>query len=881
MGVRTRLSASLRRWMPGGKDQFRNDISEELKSHVDEITEANIKAGMSPDEARRQAVLRFGNVGALSDSCQSERRVFRLEETTKDLRFSVRILRRSPGFTIIAVLTLALGIGGTTAIFSVVNSVLLKPLPISDPDRTFIVWSVWKDDIGSVSAGNYVDIREQSRTFEHMSASQISNFTLEDNETPERLAGARVTANYFSVFGVQPLLGRTFSESEDQPGNDSVVLLSEPVWRGRFNADPNILGRTIRLSSQTFTVIGVMPASFDPVTNHEQLWVPMAFTPERRAMHDEHSYLIVGLLKPGVTMQQAQSEMDSIAKVQQERYPKENLSMGPRGIRLESLEDAIVKDIRPALYMLLGAVGLVLLIACVNVGTLQLARARARRKEIAIRSALGASSWRVLRQLLAESLLLSTLGGILGLLVAHWTLRFIISRAPESIARIEQASLDSVALGFAVVAVLFAAVLSGGWAAARARKADPGRELGSGRTSGGAAVQDGLRGAMVVTEVALAIMLLVGAGLLIRSAMAASRMELGFDPSHLLVGRVSLPETRYKDPATLKSAFRQIEENARSIPGVQSAALVNRTPMSGGSSNGLVPEGKTMQDIIQSDFRLVSPAYLATARIPLKIGRTFTDADTESSTRVIVINEKLAEAAFPGENPIGKRIRCCDQHMKTVVGVVGNVRAHGLTEDLGPEFYLPVQQAPEDSWRWTGRSMEVVLRTSADPSAATNDLRSIVKRFDPTVPVYLISSMEQRISDTLEERRFTMFLLTSFAALALFLAAIGIYGVLSYTVTQRTQEIGIRIALGANRTQVLRLVVGHGLRLVAIGTLLGMLGALGASRLMTTLLFSVAPTDAASFTLAGIVLLALATLASYIPAARAMRIDPVVALRYE
>jgi putative ABC transport system permease protein len=877
----TSMARKLKRWLPGGKERFRDEIQEELKQHVEELTQENLRAGMSPEEARRAAVLRFGNVGAISDGVQAEHRVFRMEEVGKDLRFGARMLRRTPGFTIVAVLTLALGIGGTTAVFSVVDGVVLRPLPVHDPDRLVIVRGLWRGEPQAIAAADFANLQAHTETLEIVAATENTSFTLEDERSPDRLTGQRVTGRYFDLFGVEPLLGRTFGVAEDEPGNAGVVVLSNAMWRARFNADPDVLGRTVRLSGRQHEIIGVMPAHFDLTRQRERLWVPMAFTPEQKQVYDEQPYLTYGRLKPGVTLEQARSDLSVLMELRVRNDPREK--DGGRSFTVQRLDDALLEETRPAMYLLLGAVGLVLLIACVNVGTLQLARARSRRKEIAISAALGASTWRVARQLLTESLLLATAGGVLGLLFAHWMLKAIISRAPIDIPRITYATIDGRVLLLTFFLVLLAALITGAWAAARARRIDPGTELGFGRTSGGASVRDRLRGTLVTAEVAMALVLLVGAGLLIRSAVEANRVDLGFEPENLLVGRVSLPLARYGDLGRFMTAVRQIEAEAAALPGVQKAAVADAAPLSSRMSNGLIPEGKpqTLEYLIQSASQFVTPAYFATMRIPLLLGRNFTDADRADAPKVVVINQVLAAAAFPGEEPIGKRLSWGPEAMLEVVGVVANVPNYGITTTVPPQFYFPLAQILPDMIRWTGGELEVTVRTAADPTRHANDLRAMMQRVDPAVPVYAVGPIEERIATMLRQRRFTTMLLTSFAVLAVFLASIGIYGVLSYMVTQRTQEIGIRVALGASRRQVLRLVFGDGLRLVALGAAIGIGGALAVTRLMTDLLFRVEPHDSATFILSAVALVLLALLASYVPAARALRIEPTVALRNE
>ena len=808
-----------------------------------------------------------------------------METLLQDVRYGFRMLGKTPVFTAVAVITLALGIGANTAIFSVVNSVLLKPLPFDRPERVMLVRETWQGQNGSVSAGNFVDWQQQSTTFEQLGAAQVSSFNFAAQETPERVVGDRVTHNFFSVFGVAPILGRTFAPSEDQPGHERVVVLSERVWRRRFQSDSSILGRTLQMDGSGYIVIGVMPAKFDPVQNSDELWVPIAFTPERKAQHDEHSYLVVGRLKPGISMAQAQSEMDAIAHRQALKYPQED---GDRGAGVSRLDDVLLSSFRPALYMLLGAVGFVLLIACANIGNLQLVRSRARSKETAIRSALGASPRRLLQQLIVESMVLALAGGCAGLVTAYCGVGWLVRVAPD-IPRLAEASVDGRAVIFTVVATLFAAVLFGSWAAVRAAFAETGWALTEGTRGSAVASRDRVRSALVVSEVALALMLLAGAGLLIRSAWLVSKVNVGFDSSHLLIARVSLPLKQYSSSEDSKSTFRRILEETQRLPGVETAAVASNVPLKGASTNGLIPEGRPLKEAsaINSRFNLVSPDYFYVVRMPLKLGRTFVDADRAGAPKVAVISETLAHMAFGGQDPIGKRIACCEAgpdgkpDWKEVIGVVGDVRAWGLDQDVQPEFYLPITQAPTASWDWIQRSMDIVVRSTADPGALTNSVRQAVLKVDAGVPVYGVETMDQLIAGSVEQSHFNTLLMSVFASVAVLLAAVGIYGVLSSLVAQRTHEIGIRMAVGAQREDVLRLVIEHGMRLTLIGISVGVVGALLTSRILNSLLFRIKATDFITMAAVSCLLMAVALVASYVPARRASKVDPMVALRYE
>ncbi len=804
-----------------------------------------------------------------------------------DLRYGLRMLAKNPGFTIVAVLTLALGIGATTAIFSVVNAVLLKPLAISNPSQVVYVQEKWKGIYPGLSVGNFADIERQSSSYADLCASTDAGFNLATPEAPERVQGEYATADYFATFGVQPLAGRVYTLDEDAPGRPHVVVISERLWRKHLQGDPSAVGRQLRINGVTYTVIGVMPNSFDPLLLKSDVWLPEAFSPQQLADHDNHYLNVVGRLKPGVTLGQAQAELNVIAQRLQKQYPLDDKD---RGYRATQLSTALLGEQRPALRMLLCAVGFVLLIACANIANLQLARARGRQKEIAVRAALGASPRRIVRQLLAESLMLGIASGALGVLIAYWGVSGIVGYGPARVPRLDQSSVDPRTLEFACAVTLFSCFLFGLTPALRSASTRLSEAFAeSGATARGS--RDPIRAGLVVGEVALALMLMAGAGLLIRSALVVSHLDPGFDASDLIVGRVGLPDVAYHDPAVARQTFERMIQAAAALPGAESAGVVSRAPLAGGwSSNGLIPEGKPIDisNAVNSQLQIVSPGYLSTARIPLKAGREFTDLDTRDKAMVAIINETLARTMWPGENPIGKRFSCCEDGPKgrldpmwhEVVGVVGDVRTLGLDRQVQPQFYLPMAQMPPSAWDWIGRTMDLVVRTHGGVFPA-GDLRTTVASIAPGVPVYNLSTEREKISGTLEESHFDTFLLSVFAALALVLCSVGIYGVLSYVVAQRTRHIGIRMALGATPGKILGDVLAYGMRLAAIGLAIGLIGAALSTRLLSSLLYGVMPIDPLTFVAISVLLVAVALLACYVPARRATKIDPMEALRYE
>jgi predicted permease len=805
----------------------------------------------------------------------------------QDLRYALRQLRKSPGFATVAVMTLALAIGANAAMFSVIRAVLLTPLAMEEPSRLVYVQEHWQDIFPGLSVGNFVDVQQQNTSFAILAASGGASFNLVTGETPERVEGEIVTANYFSAFGVHPISGRVFVPEEDRPGHSQVAVISERLWRTHFHANRMISGQVVTVNGLPYSLIGVMPKTFDPLLTNSDMWVPAAYSARQLADHDDHYLNVIGRLKPGVSLLAAKSELDLIAQRLQQQYPVDDKD---RSFRLTPLATALLGDQRLILWTLLAAVGFLLLIACANVANLQLARARTRTKEIAVRAALGASANRIAGQLLIENAVLGLASGSVGVLLAYWGVSWIVAHGPVDVPRLNQSSVDGMVLAFACGIAFLSSLLFGSAPALRAASmqlSDAFKE----RSGTSSVSRDEVQSVLVVGQIALALLLMTGAGLLIRSALLVLRMNPGFDTVNVITGRIGLPDATYHDPRAARQAFERMIEATEALPGVQSAAVVSRAPLAEGwSSNGIIPEGKALDpsNAVNALLQIVSPSYLSTARIPLKAGRGFTAQDTRDTTLATIVNETLARTIWPGEASIGKRFACCEAGPKggmdpvwhQVVGVVGDVRAQGLDRQIQPEFYLPLAQMPPNAWDWLGRTMDLVVRTRGGTFSA-NDLRTAVASIAPGVPIYQLSTMQQKIAGTLEERHFDTYLLALFAGIALLLSAMGVYGVLSHVFTQRTRDIGIRMALGATRGQVARQVLGYGLWLITLGIGLGLASASVGMRLLSSLLYGVRSTDTTTFTATSCILASVGLIACYLPARRAMRVDPMVALRYE
>ena len=808
----------------------------------------------------------------------------------QDIRYGLRMLLKSPSVSIVATIALALGIGANTAIFSVVNAVLLRPLPYPNSDALMSLFE--KDQSrgvvqGSYAYPNFFDLRAQNHVFDHIAAYHDSDFIMTGSGEPVHLQGGVVTADLFSVLGTAPLVGRTFLPDEDKPTETGrVVVLSERMFASRFNSDPNVLNHPIMLDGKSYTVVGVMPHGFEfPIQNEPlDLWTTIADdasgTSPITSQRGAHFLHVIARLKPGVSEAQAQAEVDAIAQRLEQQYPDTNTR---KGIRLESALVALVGDIRPALLILLGAVACVLLIACANVANLLLARAMTRHKEMAIRSALGASRMRVVRQLLTESVLLSFAGGLLGLALAVWWSDLLITLGKKDIPRAIQVGLDWRVLGFTLGVSVLTGLVFGLVPALHSAKTELTESLKEGRGAGGSARRNRVRGVLVVAELAIAVVLLVGAGLLIQSLWRLQHVSPGLQPQNILTFNVSLPDVRY--PSEKQARFYgDLMTRVQSLPGIQSVSAVLPLPLSGDRfSISFQIDGRPVarKDEPSADMFVTEPNYFRTMGIPIIKGRDFEQRDEHKSTPVVIVTESFARQFFPGEDPIGKRIHPGistwdneDSTMREIIGVVADIRNRALNTEPKPAYYMPQSQVPFTQ-------LIVVAKTATDPHSLITGVTREVRNMDQELPVFSIKTMEEYISASVAAPRFNTTLLSIFAAVALVLTVIGLYGVMSYSVAQRTNEIGIRMALGAQTLDVLRLIVKQGLTLVLIGLVLGLFGALALTRLLSTLLFGVTARDPATFVAIAGLLSLVAMLACYLPAWRATKVDPLEALRYE
>jgi putative ABC transport system permease protein len=797
----------------------------------------------------------------------------------QDIRYGARMLLKAPSFTAVAIITLALGVGANAAIFSVVNAVLLRPLPFAEPDRLMMIRETKLPQFPefSCSPGNFLDWQKQNTVFERMVAIGTGSFNLIDGGEPERLMGMRVSDGFLTTLGVQPALGRDFLAEEDQPGHNFVVILSHGLWQRRFGADPNIVNRAITLNGQSYTVVGVMPPSFRYGGGTIELWTPIAFTAQQAQQHGSHYLQTIARLKPGVTVEQARAEMSGIADRLGQQYP--DADAGWNVIVMPMLQYA-VRSIKLALLVLLGAVGFVLLIACANVANLLLARAASRQKEVAIRTALGASRWRIIRQLLTESLLLSLLGGAVGLLFAVWGKDLLLALAPQDLPRVSEASLDRWVLAFTAGITLLTGLSFGlvpALQSSRPNLNETLKDAGRGSTEGGR--RHLIRSTLVVLEVATALVLLVGAGLLIKSFLRLQHVDPGFNPDNALMVKIALPQKKYTTPAQGGAFYKQLLEKVAVLPGVETVGAACVLPLDDDFVLGFDIQGRPPYapgDEPSTNYYSVSPDYFKAMGIPLLRGRLFNDRDNKDTPRVAIISETMAKKYFPDEDPIGKRINVTmgPTTYREIVGIVGDVKHYGLDRDTPPETYEPYMQQPLSF-------MSLVVRTSAEPTGLSAAIRSEVLSIDKEQPVSSIKPLTDLVSASMAQQRFAMLLLGVFAAVAMLLAVIGIYGVMSYSVTQRVHEIGIRMALGASSRDVLRLIVGHGLRLTLLGIVVGLVAAFLLTRLMSTLLFAVSATDLTTFIVFSASLSAVAMVACLVPARRALKVDPMVALRYE
>ena len=815
----------------------------------------------------------------------------------QDFRYGWRVLRKSPGFTLVAVIVLALGIGANTAIFSVVNAVLLRPLPFDEPDRMVHVWHVPPQasfpgiTTFAVSPANFLDWRSQNHSFEGMSAYGFGRYTLTGAGQPEAVRTVAATRGFFSILHAQPLLGRVFLDAEDEPGRDHEVVLSYGLWRSHFGANPDIVGRNVELNGQAFTVIGVMrpgfqfPITSDPDTS-PQMWKPLAWTGVERSVRDNHNYGVVARIKRGVTLAQAQAELDNISQRLAQQYPKDDKGWGATVI---SLREDLVGDVRPALLILLGAVALVLLIACANIANLVLAKTLSRRKEVAIRAALGASRRRLLQQVLSETLLLAVAGGALGLIFAHYGVVLIVKFLAQQLPRSREIGLDGWVLAFTLGISLLSGFAAGLLPALRLTKEDVGQALkqGLGRTASDSS-GNRTRSVLITAEVALSLMLLIGAGLLVRSLWMLRNVNPGFDPDHVVTMDLSIPQTKFSDPAQQISFFNRVLDGVRNLPGVRSAGIIDSLPLSGGSHQPVQAEGRPvvpMADQPEVDVRLISPGYMSAMHIPLLRGREFDDSDVTGRPGAVLISQSMAKEFWPNEDPIGKHVTLYffPGMERVVVGVVGDVKMDALNQTRSSSaLYMPLGQlTPARDGDWHSFGMTLTARTNTDPLSVVSAIGNSIHQVDAEVPLLNIKTMQDTVDESLLQQRFTMLLLSAFAGLALLLAAVGIYSVLSYAVRRRVREIGIRMALGAQIGDVLRMIVVEGMKPTVLGVIIGLGGALALGRVLSSVIYGVSTRDLATFGTVSVLLTAVGLLASIIPAYRATRVDPMRTLREE
>jgi putative ABC transport system permease protein len=809
-----------------------------------------------------------------------------------DLRYGLRALRRSPGFALGAVFVLALGIGANTAIFSIVNAALLRPLPYDEPSRLMQVWHIppAKSFPGltlfSVSPANYLDWQRQSSSFEAMAAYGGRSLTFGGTERPEAIVAAAVGPEFFTVLRVRPAIGRTFTPDENLPGGAKVILLSYKFWRDHFGSDASIVGRDITINSRPYSVVGVMPEQFS-LPSWSQVWVPLGWSNEERAIRGNHNYMVIGRLRSGVDIAQAKTELAAISARLEQEYPADDKGWGAT---IVPLREQLVGDIRPALLVLLGAVVFVLLIACANVANLVLAKTLARRKEIAIRTALGAGRAAILRHLLAETVLLSVGGGALGLLLAFGSIRVLAKALADRLPRFVEVTLDTQVLVFTLLLSIVAGVLAGLIPSLRFTRTDLNEALKQGQSRGSSDASGGrTRNVLVVSEVALSLVLLIGAGLMVRTLWELRNVRPGFDSSNVLTMSVSVPRDKFASPAGQINFFTEVLQRVRALPGVDSAGVIDSLPLGdGGSHQPFSIEGHPvlpMSEQPEVDVRLISPGYLRAMRVPIVRGRDLSDADAAGRPGATLISEALAHRFWPNEDPIGKHLTLTffPGVVREIVGIAGDVKGDSLDQTRPADtIYVPLAQlsvSPGEKWGSFGLTLAV--RTFSDPHHATSAVTSAIHQVGPDIPVIDVLSMDDVIAQSMSPQRFNFLLLAAFAALALLLAAVGIYGVLSYTVRRRVREIGIRMALGASHSDVLKMIVTDGMKPILAGVGIGLVASLALSRLVASLIFGVHPTDPLTFTAVVLILVTVGILANILPAYRATRIEPVRILREE
>jgi predicted permease len=876
-------------------EAIHEEIDEEMRFHIAMRAEENVRRGMEPDEAQRDAERRFGGLTRAKERGYEVRGGGALESLLRDVRYAARMLAKRPGFTAVAVLTLALGIGANTAIFSVVDGVLLKPLSLPDPERLVAVSEHSTESTSTpVAYPNYLDWRARQTVFEDLAARMPTGGVLTGDGGPERITGRSVSASFFHTLGVRPAAGRFFEEDEDRPGGPALMILGHGLWRRRFGADPAVVGKSILYNGEVWTVAGVMPPDFDYYganNANNDFFTSLGRLADQKYMRDRNSHPleVTARLKRGVTLERARAEMSAIAAALAQEHPASNEG---RGVALKSFLDDYVGDVRPALLTISAAVLLVLLIACANVANLLLARAPSRRKEVAVRTALGASRRRVVRQLLIESVLLSAAGGAAGLLLAWVGVDLLVRLDPYGLPRTEAIAVDPRVLGFTLLVTLLTGVVFGLVPALQTSKVDLNdalKEGGQQRQSGGAG-SNRLRGALVLGQVAISLVLLVGAGLLVKSFWQLSKVEPGFDPRGVLTLRLRLPDAKYREASHSMDFLREVVRRVSDLPGVEAAAVSAGFPLGRGRESGYVvegqPEPQKPADWAVAVSQSIGEGYYKTLGIRLLAGRDFDRSDMTDSPPVVIVDDAFTRRHFPGvplNDALGKRLRFDgdEEPWREIVGVVNHVRQDGPEQEGHAGVYRPwTQMSP----RWMAdftRAMDLVVKTSADPESLVPAVRREVQAVDPEQPLANVRTLQSLLDETVAPRRFGAVLVGAFALVALLLGAVGLYGVMSYVVSQRTHEIGIRMALGAQRGRILRSVLARGMSLVIAGVALGLAGSLAAARLIASQLFGVKPFDPQTIFGVSALLVSVALVACYLPARRATRVDPLTALRHE
>ncbi len=869
------------------RNAVESEMDEELRAHLERQAEKHEESGMPRKEALRRARLEFGGVEQMKEECRDARGLNFFDTMIQDFRYGLRMLGKSPAFTAVAIATLALGIGANTAVFSVVQAVLMRSLPYPGADRLVAIWERvrlphYQSDENNPAPGNFSDWRDQNRVFDGMAGIQYRSFSLTGRGEPARVEGEAVSANLFDVLQVAPLMGRVFNSEEDRWGGPRVVLLGYGLWADRFGRQPDIVGQTVSLNDETYEIVGVMPKGFAFPDPDDQLWVPLGLSPQEAANHGSHYLRVIGRLKPQVTLAAAQADMDSIARRLTERYPDSNTGVG---VNLAGLQEDLTGDVRPALLVIWAAVVLILLMVCANETNLLLARASARRREMAIRAALGASRARIAHQLLTESIMLALAGGGLGLLLATWGVSALRQFIPADFPRAAEIGVNGTVLGFTLAISLAAGLLIGIVPAFGVGSEALQGGLGEGARQTPGESSRRFRRGLIILEMAMGIVVLTGAGLVLRSFLSLRRVPLGFQPGGLLTLRVILPQNRYGRLAERTAFYRQASEKIAALPGVESAGAITFLPLTfAHGSKGFTIEGQPPPapgELPFAEYSVITPDYFRCLQIPVLKGRSFAWSDAPGALPVVMLSRGLAEKYWPGEDPVGKRLKLGgpgeNAPWLTVIGVAGDVRQFNLTTAPRPALYFPAAQYEE------GRGMlrDWVVRTSVPPLTLAAAVRRVIWNLDPMLPVTRVQTMDEIRSTALAEPRFDLLLLGLFAALALVLATLGLYGVTAYSVAQRTREIAVRMALGAKPRDVLRAILGQGASLAAWGCGLGLLAALALTRLMSSLLFNISPVDPLTLVSVPLLLTAVSLTACYLPARRATKVDPMLALRCE